>query len=161
MLTQEHRFSCAFPGVGSGIFAVCWLELGFSGAWRCLVSRGAGHPGCLRGGRLSWLGLEEEEEASKGSPAVPPTFFGVSPPSLLLLSLPLRDRSHSSRFDSCGKEVAGIMIPEEIQRLLEGNHELLLAPLLLHGGNLLWLQGKNRKSFLHLAVLSLRGEWKD
>lgn len=147
-------------GRGLGIFAVCWLELWFSGAWRCSASRGAGRPGCLRGGRLSWLGLEEEEEASKGSPAVPPTFFGVSPPSLLLLSLPLRDRSGSSRFDSCGKEVAGIMIPEEIQRLLEGNRELL-ASFLLHGGNLLWLQGKNPKSFLHLAVLSLRGEWKD
>lgn len=108
---------------------------------------------------MSWLGLYQE--ASEWSPVVPPTFFGVSPPSLLPLALPLRDRSSSSRFGSCGKEVAGIMIPEEIQRLLEGNHEFLLAPLLLNGGNLLCLQGKKVKGFLHLIVLSQRGEWKD
>ena len=163
MLMWEHGFSCAVAGLGSGTSAACWLELWFSGTWRCSASRPAGHPGCLQGGRLSWLGLEEEEEeeeASKQSPAVPPTFFGVSPPSLLPSSLPPRDRSSSSRFESCGKEVAAIMIPEEIQRLLEGNHEFLLAPFLLNGGNLLWLQGKELKSFLHLAVLSQREEWK-
>lgn len=89
-------------------------------------------------------------------------FLGVPalPASFLALSLPLRDRSSSSRFGSCGKEVAGIMIPEEIQRLLEGNHKFLLSPLLLNGGNLLRLQGKKLKSFLHPTVLSQRGEGK-
>lgn len=53
------------------------------------------------------------------------------------------------------------MIPEEIQRLLEGNNKILLPPLLLSGGKLQWLQGKKPKGSLYLPVLSQGGEWKD
>lgn len=59
------------------------------------------------------------------------------------------------------RKVAGIMIPEEVQRLLEGNHKFLLVPLPASWEKSAAVQGKKLKGFLLLAVLSQREEWKD
>lgn len=50
------------------------------------------------------------------------------------------------------------MIPEEIQRLLEGNHEFLLAPFLLYGGKSAVVAGEEtEKLFAPRCVESERG----
>lgn len=87
--------------------------------------------------RLHEEGWAGQDEASEQSPAVPAASLECPRPCFLSHCPCPGGREQQQEAWSCAKEVAGVMIPEEIQRLLEGNHKILLPPLLRNGGKLL------------------------
>lgn len=136
-----------FGGAGASLWLCClqlWLrELGTLAACEEEVSRAAG--------------------AARASSSVPPTlFWGV--PALPASSVPAPEgpgAAAAAGLAAVERKVAGIMIPEEVQRLLEGNHKFLLVPLPASRGKSAAVQGKKLKGFLLRAVRSQREEWKD